>query len=109
MFKQSGIILGLLLLLIGAVLAHLSLVVLMSCARYTDSGSMSHLVSLADGGRGGRAVDIVIAIYGIAAVLCYMIFIGDFFCGIAHSPFLAWDVSRERLIVGIAAVVVWPL
>mmetsp|Transcript_122462 Transcript_122462/g.305793 ORF Transcript_122462/g.305793 Transcript_122462/m.305793 type:complete len:561 (-) Transcript_122462:392-2074(-) len=110
MFKQSGIILGLLLLFAGAVLAHLSLVVLMCCARYTDSGSMAHLVSLAGGSsRGGRAVDVVIAIYGIAAVLCYMMFIGDFFGGIVRSPFLGWDVPRETLIICIAAVVVWPL
>jgi len=108
MFKQSGILLGLVLLLSGAILAHISLVVLMCCARYTDSSSMSRLVSLAGAG-GGRVVDVVIAIYGIAAVLCYFIFIGDFFSGIVRSPFLGWEVSRETIITTVAVFVVWPL
>lgn len=108
MFRQCGVVLGTLLLLLGALLAHISLLVLMVCARYTDSLSMSRLVSLAQAG-GGRVVDVVIAVYGIAAVLCYFIFVGDFFSGIVQSPFLGWNVSREALIVGIAAFVVWPL
>jgi len=119
MMKRSGIILGFILLVLGALLAHLSLVVLMSCARYTESRSMSHLVSLASGGRGqgllrglftsSHTVDIVIAVYGVAAVLCYLIFIGDFFSGIAKSPLINSAISRETLIVTIAATVVWPL
>jgi len=109
MLKNSGIISGLLMLCVGAILAHLSLVVLMSCARYTESESMAQLVSVARGGGSGRIVDVVIAVYGIAAVLCYLMFIGDFFLGIARSPVLNLDVSRETLIVCIALVVVWPL
>ncbi|CAJ1406335.1 unnamed protein product [Effrenium voratum] len=111
MLKTAGIIPGILMLTLGAVLAHTSLVVLMSCARYTDSDSMAQLVSLASGGsrRAGKVVDVVIAVYGIAAVLCYLMFIGDFFLGIVKSPLLQLDVSRETLIVGISALVVWPL
>lgn len=109
MFARSGIALGLVMLLLGAVLAHVSLVVLMGCARYTESESMAQLVALAGGGRGGQVVDVVIAIYGIAAVLCYMIFIGDFFSGIVNSPFLQLDISREVIIAGLAIIVVWPL
>lgn len=110
MFRQSGVLLGLVMLFVGAALAHLSLVVLMSCARYTNSDSMSQLVALISRGKGHRKlVDVVIAVYGVAAVLCYLMFIGDFFSGIARSPFLGWSVSREALIVGIAALVVWPL
>ncbi|CAE7418287.1 slc38a7 [Symbiodinium natans] len=109
MLKNSGIISGLLMLGLGAVLAHLSLVVLMSCARYTDSESMAQLVALARGRGSGRIVDVVIAVYGISAVLCYLMFIGDFFLGIARSPLLDLNVSREMLIVSIAIMVVWPL
>jgi len=109
MLKQSGLIPGVIMLVVGALLAHLSLVVLMSCARYTDSDSMAKLVALAGGGGNGRIVDVVIAIYGISAVLCYLMFIGDFFLGIAHSPLLNLNVSRETLIIGISLVVVWPL
>lgn len=54
-------------------------------------------------------VDGVIAIYGIAAVLCYLMFIGDFFVGIARSPLLSLSVSREALIVTISVMIVWPL
>lgn len=54
-------------------------------------------------------VDGVIAIYGIAAVLCYLMFIGDFFLGITRSPLLSLSVSREALIVTISVLVVWPL
>jgi len=113
MLRTSGIIPGIFMLALGAVLAHLSLVVLMSCARYTESDSMAQLVGLASSRPGraapARAVDVVIAVYGIAAVLCYLMFIGDFFLGIAQSPLLQLDVSRETLIVVISMVVVWPL
>ncbi|CAE7503696.1 Slc38a11 [Symbiodinium pilosum] len=109
MLKNSGIISGLLMLGLGAVLAHLSLVVLMSCARYTESESMAQLVAVARGRGSGRSVDVVIAIYGISAVLCYLMFIGDFFLGIVRSPILNLNVSRETLIVSIAIAVVWPL
>eukprot|EP00434_Breviolum_minutum_P025099 symbB.v1.2.022172.t1/scaffold1956.1/size94972/3 len=113
MLKTAGIIPGLFMLALGAVLAHLSLVVLMSCARYTESDSFSQLVALTmdskPSGRPSRIVDVVIAVYGIAAVLCYLMFIGDFFLGIAQSPVLQLNLSRETLIVVISLVVVWPL
>lgn len=109
MLKRAGVVLGLIMLAAGAVLAHLSLVVLMSCARYTQSESMAKLVALARGGGKGRTVDLVIAIYGVAAVLCYLIFIGDFFSGIARAPFIGLEVPRETLICVLAALVVWPL
>jgi len=109
MIKRAGVCSGILMLVLGAVLAHLSLVVLMSCARYTDSDSMAGLVAVAQGGGSGRVVDVVIAVYGIAAVLCYLIFIGDFFSGIARAPLLDLEVSRETLIVAVSTAVVWPL
>jgi len=109
MLKRAGVLLGLLMLAAGALLAHMSLVVLMICARYTKSDSMARLVALSKGGGTGRVVDVVIAIYGIAAVLCYLIFIGDFFSGIAKAPLIGLEVSRETLIVIISMLVVWPL
>jgi len=109
MLRKSGVLLGLLLLLAGSCLAHLSLVVLMVCARYTDSNTMAKLVGFISGGHSSRMVDLVIAVYGIAAVLCYLIFIGDFFSGIVHSPLIDLDISRESLILGVAVTVVWPL
>lgn len=99
-------------LFLGAVLAHLSLVVLMSCSRYTESESFSKLVALtvrSSGASASRSVDVVIAVYGIAAVLCYLMFIGDFFLGIVQSPLLQLNLSRETLIVIISVLVVWPL
>eukprot|EP00418_Pyrodinium_bahamense_P004742 CAMPEP_0179018572 /NCGR_PEP_ID=MMETSP0796-20121207/4422_1 /TAXON_ID=73915 /ORGANISM="Pyrodinium bahamense, Strain pbaha01" /LENGTH=585 /DNA_ID=CAMNT_0020714333 /DNA_START=339 /DNA_END=2094 /DNA_ORIENTATION=- len=109
MIKRAGVWSGILMLVMSAVLAHLSLVVLMSCARYTDSDSMARLVAVAQEGGTGRVVDVVIAVYGIAAVLCYIIFIGDFFFGIARAPLLNLDVSRETLVVAVSVAVVWPL
>mmetsp|Transcript_52115 Transcript_52115/g.124131 ORF Transcript_52115/g.124131 Transcript_52115/m.124131 type:complete len:568 (-) Transcript_52115:260-1963(-) len=109
MLRSSGVILGLLLLLAGSMLAHLSLVVLMVCSRYTDSSTMAKLVGIIYGGGSSRLVDFVIAVYGIAAVLCYLIFIGDFFSGIVNSPLVNVDVSRGSLILGVAITVVWPL
>mmetsp|Transcript_100064 Transcript_100064/g.311790 ORF Transcript_100064/g.311790 Transcript_100064/m.311790 type:complete len:556 (-) Transcript_100064:169-1836(-) len=109
MLKRAGVLQGLLMLVVGACLAHISLVVLMSCARYTQSDSMARLVALAQGGGTGRVVDVVIAVYGIAAVLCYTIFIGDFFSGIARAPPIGLELSRETLMIVISAAVVWPL
>jgi len=109
MIKRAGLIPGLLMLCLGAILAHLSLMVLMSCAKYTSSSSMAKLVELASGIKMGPAVDIVIAVYGISAVLCYLIFIGDFFTGIVGSPMLGLPMSRESLIIGVSVCVVWPL
>ncbi|CAK0867801.1 unnamed protein product, partial [Prorocentrum cordatum] len=115
MFRQSGLGLGLLLLACGAALAHVGLVVLMSCARYTECKSFAELVSAsAASGAGegsGRSpvVDAVIALYGLAAVLIYMMLIGDFFGGIVQSAaFGNNDTSRQTLILS-SLLVVLPL
>lgn len=123
MLRQSGLVLGLALLLIGAGLAHVSLVVLMSCARYTGCRSFAELVALAYTGeaeakRRGRAganmqlvVDVVIAFYGVAAVLIYMMLVGDFVGGIVEHPVFpeSWaSVSRGSLILG-SLVIILPL
>jgi len=114
MMQQSGLGLGLVLLICGAAFAHLSLVVLMSCARYTKCRSLAQLVALGAGGieakimRHGRFrmdlfVDAVLAAYGVAAVLIYMMLIGDFLGGIAQHPALfgsAVAVPRAPLILG---------
>ncbi|CAK0843846.1 unnamed protein product [Prorocentrum cordatum] len=113
MFRRSGVGLGLALLACGALLAHVGLVVLMSCARYTNSGSFARLVSFgsADGSAPSRSasVDAVIAAYGLAAVLIYMMLIGDFFEGIAHSAAVGLTgMSRQTLILG-SLLVVFPM
>jgi len=116
MMRQSGLGLGLVLLICGAAFAHLSLVVLMSCARYTKCRSLAQLVALSCGAadieakilRQGRVrmdlfVDAVLAAYGVAAVLIYMMLIGDFLGGIAQHPALfgsAVAVPRAPLILG---------
>ena len=58
-------------------LAHISLVILMSCARYTQSRSFAELVSNLqeselEGTVRDASVDAVISLYGMAAVLIYM-------------------------------------
>jgi len=117
MLKKSGLVLGLLLLIIGAILAHLSLVTLMSCARYMESRSFAELVALCGPSpsnpkkrvQSHLVVDVVIALYGVAAVLIYMMLIGDFFLGIVQAPvFGAVNISRGQLIVG-SLLVVFPL
>jgi len=116
MLRQSGLALGLLLLGIGAILAHLSLVVLMSCARYTRCKSFAELVAQcqetsdhASMERSMMVVDTVIAFYGVAAVLIYLMLIGNFLGGIAQSPaFGQSSVSRESLILG-SLLVIFPL
>lgn len=123
MVQQSGLVLGLALLVLGAALAHVSLVVLMSCARYTGCGSFAELVALAhtgqadarERGRAGStsqmAVDVVIAFYGLAAVLIYMMLVGDFVGGIVEAPCFPaqWaNVSRAGLILG-SLVIILPL
>lgn len=110
MVKTSGIAEGFFMLCFGAVLSQASLVALMLCARQTQSESMASLLALAGlGGRGGRICDAAVAAYGICAVVCCLIFIGDFFSGITASPFLGLDIRREVLIAVLAAGVVWPL
>jgi len=125
MMRQSGLGLGLVLLISGAAFAHLSLVVLMSCARYTKCRSLAQLVALSCCGANGSEakimrhgrfrmdlfVDAVLAAYGVAAVLIYMMLIGDFLGGIAQHPALfgsAVAVPRAPLILG-ALPVLLPL
>lgn len=123
MLQQSGLLLGLGLLAFGAILAHMSLVVLMSCARYTRCRSFAELVALCQSGgkRGGGTgvgdsrmllvVDTVIALYGVAAVLIYMMLIGDFLGGIVEAPLFPRrfaNVSRGSLILG-SLLIVLPL
>lgn len=114
MMRQSGLGLGLVLLICGAAIAHLSLVVLMSCARYTNCQSLAQLVALSCGvgdsdaktmrqGRFPMAlfVDAVLAAYGAAAVLIYIMLIGDFLGGIAQHPALFGSaIPRAVLILG---------
>mmetsp|Transcript_131083 Transcript_131083/g.407665 ORF Transcript_131083/g.407665 Transcript_131083/m.407665 type:complete len:386 (-) Transcript_131083:46-1203(-) len=109
MLRSCGIASGILMLILGAALAQLSLAALMEGAARAGCGRMAELV--VPSGRGGAraVVDIVLALYGIAAVLCYLIFAGDFFSGVARSPLLNLDISRESLIVAISVLVVWPL
>eukprot|EP00927_Polykrikos_kofoidii_P044185 TRINITY_DN38221_c0_g1_i1.p1 TRINITY_DN38221_c0_g1~~TRINITY_DN38221_c0_g1_i1.p1 ORF type:complete len:602 (+),score=82.10 TRINITY_DN38221_c0_g1_i1:112-1806(+) len=109
MFKRIGVIPGILMLVVGAILAHLSLLVIMSCARYTESDTFAQLVALTRGGGRGRIVDFVIAVYSIAAVICYLIFVGDFFSGIVRSPTIDLHLSRKTLIIVLSLLVVWPL
>ncbi|CAJ1360965.1 unnamed protein product, partial [Effrenium voratum] len=99
MFSRTGLVPGLVLLACGAVLAHVSLVILMSCARYTQSRSFAELVSFSEMDaeelvRPQRHfwVDVVITLYGMAAVLIYMMLIGDFFTDIAKSPVFGHEV-----------------
>eukprot|EP00930_Biecheleria_cincta_P047394 TRINITY_DN32847_c0_g1_i1.p1 TRINITY_DN32847_c0_g1~~TRINITY_DN32847_c0_g1_i1.p1 ORF type:complete len:532 (-),score=55.57 TRINITY_DN32847_c0_g1_i1:44-1639(-) len=126
MFRQSGLGLGIILLAFGAMLAHISLVILMSCARYTKCSSFAELVALTAAGAKGEfaelvalnkapvarrnlIVDLVIGFYGVAAVLVYMILIGDFLSDIARSPILGYvSVSRRNIIFG-SLVVLLPL
>ncbi|CAE7943831.1 slc38a7, partial [Symbiodinium necroappetens] len=115
MFSKTGIVCGLTLLACGALLAHVSLVILMSCARYTQCRSFAELVSLSEAepsdGRSGRnpLVDTVIMFYGMAAVLIYMMLIGDFFADIAQSPLFGYaDVPRQHLILA-SLICVFPL
>jgi len=115
MFSKTGIVCGLALLACGALLAHVSLVILMSCARYTQCRSFAELVSLSEAepsdGRSGRnpLVDTVIMFYGMAAVLIYMMLIGDFFADIAQSRLFGYaDVPRQRLILA-SLFCVFPL
>eukprot|EP00931_Biecheleriopsis_adriatica_P086156 TRINITY_DN60874_c0_g1_i1.p1 TRINITY_DN60874_c0_g1~~TRINITY_DN60874_c0_g1_i1.p1 ORF type:complete len:527 (-),score=65.38 TRINITY_DN60874_c0_g1_i1:61-1641(-) len=119
MFRKSGLCLGLILLACGALLAHISLVVLMSCARYTQCRSFAELVCLSNADskcsddelQPGRShvVDSIIALYGIAAVLIYLMLIGDFLTGILQSPlFGQLCVSRQSIILG-SLVIVFPL
>jgi len=71
---------------------------------------LADLVAVATGRGSARCfVNAVVAIYGVSAVLCCLVFIGDFFSGIASSPLLGLDVSRSTSIIVIAICVVWPL
>jgi len=110
MLKSTGICSGIVMLIVGAVLSHLSLEVLMVATRRTGSRSLADLVALATGHRAARgAVNGVVAVYGVSAVLCCLVFIGDFFCGIAHSPLIDVQISRSSAICLVAVCVVWPL
>lgn len=121
MFRQSGLALGIILLVCGALLAHVSLVVLMSCARYTGMRSLAEIVALSYSADsclktpGRRRTELfvngVVALFGIAAVLVYMMLIGDFFGGIAESGIFgqsAAEVPRGLLLL-LSLTVLLPL
>jgi len=95
-------------LMLGSLLAHMSLTVLLTCAQRTGAESFPALVAQSTGGS-SRLVALAIATYGIAAGICCLIFFGDFLEAIVRSPWIDLDISRATITLAMVILVIWPL
>lgn len=110
-FSLTGIGLGLLTLTLAGLVSALSLQILMVSARYTNTKSYAAVLELSLGSHlASLALDTVVLLNGVGALVCILIFEGDFLPAVlAHPPFIQGIVvSRTASILG-AACAVWPL
>ena len=73
-----GIVLGCLILSLGALLAYLGMAALMEMSTKTGCSSYAALFSHCAGPRAGPILDATLFVYGNGACVGYMVFIGDF-------------------------------
>mmetsp|Transcript_69873 Transcript_69873/g.167721 ORF Transcript_69873/g.167721 Transcript_69873/m.167721 type:complete len:528 (+) Transcript_69873:163-1746(+) len=111
-FSLVGVGLGAITLILVAAVSAASLQVLMVAARYTGVDSYAAVLELSLGSnRAAVALDVVMTLNGIGALVCILIFEGDFIPAVLAAPpggLPGIDVSRIHAIVGIA-LVAWPL
>lgn len=111
-FSLVGVLLGVLMLSVAAMVGALSLSILMITSRYTEAQTMAALLALAtQSSLAGVIMDAVSLIYGFAIFLALLIFEGDFVPAIMQD--LPWpsgytSPGRTRCILG-TAVLVLPL
>lgn len=113
-FSLTGVGLGLVTMTFAGVTSALSLQILMVAARYTDAKGYAAVLELAVGSHWASvALDIVLVINGFGALVCILIFEGDFIPAIlAHPPAIfeseGANFPRNVAVMG-AAVAAWPL
>jgi amino acid permease len=109
--EQVGLVLGVMMLVIGALVAYLSTVALMRISHASRESSYAGLFSHCAGRRAGPILDAMLFIYGNGSCVGYFVFLGDFIpalvqLAVPHGP--AWCHSRW-LAIGGAALLMLPL
>eukprot|EP00928_Gymnodinium_smaydae_P097335 TRINITY_DN879_c0_g1_i1.p1 TRINITY_DN879_c0_g1~~TRINITY_DN879_c0_g1_i1.p1 ORF type:complete len:566 (-),score=59.65 TRINITY_DN879_c0_g1_i1:240-1937(-) len=105
-FSLVGLGLGLLTLTLAAFVSALSVQILMVAARYTDSKSYAAVFHLAIGKRfAPLIIDLIIVCNGLGAIICILIFEGDFLPSVLPSSVVP---SRAVAVIA-AALLAWPL
>lgn len=111
-FSLTGVGLGLATLTAAGLVASLSLQILMVAARYTGMKSYAAVLELAVGSTAAStALDLVVLMNGIGALVCILIFEGDFVPAIVAAPpggLPGMQLGREAAIFA-AALAAWPL
>ncbi|KAF4743792.1 hypothetical protein FOZ63_028157 [Perkinsus olseni] len=104
--KQAGIINGVLLLVISAAIAVLTMYLLMESAQRTGRGSYGSLLGSCCGRWAAALMDVIMFFYGMGTMTAYLILEGDFL-----PALFAWigvSISRTFCII-LVAVVAIPL
>jgi amino acid permease len=110
-FSLTGVVLGILTMVLAAMVSALSLQILMVAARYSDCKSYASLLELTVGNRcASILLDVMITCNGIGAITSILIFEGDFLPSVLSSPPWGggWNVARHWTVIGIA-LAAWPL
>jgi len=111
-FSLVGVGLGAATLVLVTVVSAASLQVLMVAARYTGVDSYAAVLELSLGSHAAAfALDIVMTLNGVGALVCILIFEGDFLPAVLAAPPLglpSFSVARP-VAIGAAALCAWPL
>lgn len=112
-FSLTGLVLGLLTLVLAGMVSAISLQILMVAARYTGVKSYAAVLELSLGSSLASAViDIMVLLNGVGAMTRILIFEGDFLPSVLAAPLgmQGRGVSLHRnMAVIAAALLVWPL
>ncbi|CAK8998829.1 unnamed protein product [Durusdinium trenchii] len=105
MMRQSGFLLGIILLLLAGGVAAVSMEVLMKSAVLQHRYTLGNLMSFVFGQSIGVALDLMLFLYGNGSLITYFIFLGDFIPSIVEAlspgywpqPTLERELSLEEM------------
>lgn len=108
-FMNSGLYLGLILLLFGALTCMITNIIIMWSTIVSKSSSYGDLFATAIGPTAGPLIDLLICLEMTFVVPCYFIFLGDF-CGHLLRTFAApaWICEPKFSIIA-SMCIIWPL
>lgn len=92
MFQLCGFAGGIFLLMLGAFCANETMFILMVAAQKAKCNTYAELMAKCFGKNSAVLLDLVIGIYGVGAIISYLIFLGDFIP--ACASFLGFDCPR---------------
>ena len=110
MMKESGWLVGFILLTISSLIAYFSMSMLIHASHKTRKFSYTSLLAHSVGNWTGPALDLVMISYGVGALVAYFIFLGDFIPDVVHSA-TGHHISKTVSIVlstGLAIPMVLP-